>query len=453
MMMRRLILSGTATYLVLCSVSFAQDIPLGPTAPVDGIPGTTVPSQGFLSTSGLNISADALGDRAPIDPGLIQGFVKVCASLLGPGGAGLDIGALVGTDAKTLGVLSGLLSGGGSGKKATDGGAPLEGCPYLTVQEKGSGIGLIHTGPGLDKAMVYIHLGNQAYAVHVLQETCDQMNRAIATHPGLLPGKQAAATIVALQIGIDTLPAAPVPPGAPVPPAPPAPPAPPVPPEPPVVPAPPAPPVVVVPPEPPAPPLPPVVPAPPAPVNPGFVNAVAAAQTVSSPLLLDLNGNGHADVTTPDVSDAYGPFVRDGATHFDVSGRGQGRLTEWLKPGQDGLLAFDANGNGIVDSITELFGDAEGFTDGFAKLALLDKNRDHELSGSELAGLSAWVDRNGDGVCQPGELAGVLTLGITAISVRHQHYESTFVRHGHRYKSWDWFPRSSQTGVLASAGM
>jgi hypothetical protein len=107
----------------------------------------------------------------------------------------------------------------------------------------------------------------------------------------------------------------------------------------------------------------------------------------------------------------------------------------------DGLLALDKNGNGAIDGAHELFGDADGYENGYAKLSVLDRNADGALTGDELSQLSVWVD-NGDASTQSGELKGVAELGITRIDVRHSNYVSTFVRNGAQYASWDWFPRT-----------
>jgi len=179
-------------------------------------------------------------------------------------------------------------------------------------------------------------------------------------------------------------------------------------------------------------------------VNTSFANAVSGGVNESSPIVLDLNGNGLADVTSQSTTGLpYGAFVSEGAVRFDLSGRGLDRQTEWLKPGQDGLLALDANGNGVVDSAAELFGDADGFSNGYAKLSMLDTNRDGILTGEELSELSVWIDQTGDGVCQPGELTPVSNLAISQIACTHSSYRSQFVRNGQVCKTWDWYPRSN----------
>lgn len=344
---------------------------------------------------------------------------------------------------------------------------PLPGFPLLVVKGKK----LIRTGPGLAQAMAFIQAGDQPNAVNVLAQTLSQVQAAAQQNPKLKPGKQAAATQSAYQIGTQTMP--PGVPGAPagptttttttgvpagpttsttetaaatgntsptgVPPlangqgGPPPEPLPPgqLPPG--------VPPTPDKPLPPPGPGLPPVPPK--GQCNPAFTNAVAAAQKQASPIVLDLNGNGAADVTSPDVTGNTGAFNPRGAVRFDLSGQGGTMKFEWLKPEADGLLVLDSNSNGTVDNSTELFGDSEGFNDGFSKLALLDRDSDGHLSGDELSKLSVWVD-DGDGDCEPGELKSLSSLDITRIGVRHKNYVSSFVRGGKTFSTWDWFPRS-----------
>ncbi|MBI4863733.1 MAG: hypothetical protein HY815_26250 [Candidatus Riflebacteria bacterium] len=166
-------------------------------------------------------------------------------------------------------------------------------------------------------------------------------------------------------------------------------------------------------------------------------DAVSAALKASSPVVLDMDGDGRLDVTTPALG---GPFVRSGSTSFDLAGSGRGGRFEWLLPGQDGLLVLDSNGNGVADSASELFGDSDRFAHGYAKLELLDSNRDRRLTGRELSRLSVWID-DGDGLCQPRELEPVFRLGISSIGVGHRDLESWFVRNGRTFKTWDWCSR------------
>ena len=69
------------------------------------------------------------------------------------------------------------------------------------------------------------------------------------------------------------------------------------------------------------------------------------AETMRSPLILDLDGDGVVNTTGLKMG-----------THFDFEGNGFAELTGWVGQG-DGLLVWDRNGNGVIDNGTELFGD------------------------------------------------------------------------------------------------
>ncbi|MCU7939324.1 MAG: hypothetical protein KZQ64_15070 [gamma proteobacterium symbiont of Bathyaustriella thionipta] len=51
--------------------------------------------------------------------------------------------------------------------------------------------------------------------------------------------------------------------------------------------------------------------------------------------------------------------------------------------GGDALLAYDRNGNGIIDSGKELFGDNNGYDHGFAELAAYDDNKDGKINAAD----------------------------------------------------------------------
>ena len=124
-----------------------------------------------------------------------------------------------------------------------------------------------------------------------------------------------------------------------------------------------------------------------------------------SPLVLDLDGDG---------VELYA--VGDYGTYFDLRGNGQAVLTGWVEP-DDGLLAYDANGNGRIDDITELFGNES--TDGFAELAVHDSNSDDVIDASDpiYADLLIWTDVNSDGISQATELHTLTDYNIASISL------------------------------------
>jgi hypothetical protein len=80
------------------------------------------------------------------------------------------------------------------------------------------------------------------------------------------------------------------------------------------------------------------------------------------PLVLDLDGDGIELSGRSSVS-----------PRFDMDGDGFAEPSGWVL-GDDGLLALDANLNGAIDDISELFGSP--LVSGFTELALLDTNTD-----------------------------------------------------------------------------
>jgi RTX calcium-binding nonapeptide repeat (4 copies) len=102
------------------------------------------------------------------------------------------------------------------------------------------------------------------------------------------------------------------------------------------------------------------------------------------PLVLDLNGDG---VHLTPLSGA--------APMFDMQHTGFGIPTGWVQ-GDDALLVRDRNGNGQIDDVSELFGNAE--QPGFAALAAYDSNSDGVVDANDqnFAQLRVWQDANGN---------------------------------------------------------
>lgn len=111
------------------------------------------------------------------------------------------------------------------------------------------------------------------------------------------------------------------------------------------------------------------------------------------PLALDLDGNGQIDAVASTTS----------TTYFDFNGDGIAEKSGWVAA-QDGMLALDANNNGAIDDLSELFGSAT--QDGFVELAGLDTNKDGAIDDqdTDYSRLRVWQDSNQDGIAQSGEL-------------------------------------------------
>jgi hypothetical protein len=121
----------------------------------------------------------------------------------------------------------------------------------------------------------------------------------------------------------------------------------------------------------------------------------------TDPLILDLDGDG---IELTGSASAYFDFNADGFREKAV----------WVK-GDDGFLVRDLNGNGVIDNITEMFGNA--LTPGFTALKALDTNGDNKISALDAgwSTLRVWRDLDGDGVTDAGELKTLAELGIGAI--------------------------------------
>ena len=105
---------------------------------------------------------------------------------------------------------------------------------------------------------------------------------------------------------------------------------------------------------------------------------------------------------------------------FDLDGTRRPQRWMWVRP-DTAILVWDPLGRGRVVSGWQLFGSVTFFMfwdNGYQALDALDDNRDGQLTGSELNGLAAWFDRNGNGRCDPGETIPLVELGVTALSAR-----------------------------------
>lgn len=123
------------------------------------------------------------------------------------------------------------------------------------------------------------------------------------------------------------------------------------------------------------------------------------------PLVLDLDGDGIETVE-------LGSF----APYFDVDGDMFAERTGWLGA-DDGFLVLDANQNGRIDDISEMFGNAA--QTGFAELATHDSNKDGRITQADQSWskLLVWQDRDSDGITDAGELSTLDQLGLRSIGL------------------------------------
>lgn len=158
----------------------------------------------------------------------------------------------------------------------------------------------------------------------------------------------------------------------------------------------------------------------------------------SSPIVIDTEGTGFHLTSAAE------------GVRFDFYGTGKPVQIAWTAKGSsNGWLALPRNG--VVSSAQDLFGNLtpqeivkDHPANGFRALAVYDQP-DHGGDGNGTIDahdaiwekLRVWIDRNHDGISQPGELHSLEAVGVEKISLHYQ--ASPMVdRYGNqfRYKGW-----------------
>lgn len=172
------------------------------------------------------------------------------------------------------------------------------------------------------------------------------------------------------------------------------------------------------------------------------------AQKIASPLVFDLNGDGKVGTTSVEAGQV-----------FDLDADGKLDQTAWAAKG-DGVLAFDADGDGVAgEDGSEIFGnntvvDGKKFDNGFEALKALaqkhlgpDAVKDGSLDTAELKALS---EKTGLCMIVDGKKVGLDELGITKISVGYKEAGPNADEHGNEHRQvGTGFEMAGRTGPQA----
>lgn len=153
-----------------------------------------------------------------------------------------------------------------------------------------------------------------------------------------------------------------------------------------------------------------------------------------SPILIDVSGNGFAMTDNAD------------GVLFDLHGVGTRYQFSWTAAGSDDAwLALDRDGNGVIDSGKELFGDntpqpQSDAPNGFLALAVFDTpqyggngNGVIDSGDAIFDDLRLWQDTNHDGVSQPSELHTLTEFGLKSIDLDYKESKK-MDKYGNRFR-------------------
>lgn len=155
-----------------------------------------------------------------------------------------------------------------------------------------------------------------------------------------------------------------------------------------------------------------------------FAAPGACELDLQSPLVLDLDDNGHLDLT--EVWGSQAPVM------FDWRGDGVKTRTGWVKP-SDGFLVLDHTNSYLKTDGSILFGEysakrgsltqkGRAFANGFDALAQYDDDHNGRIDAADpiFKRLRIWRDKNQNGVIDVGELSDLNDAKIIAIEVSYE---------------------------------
>ena len=138
----------------------------------------------------------------------------------------------------------------------------------------------------------------------------------------------------------------------------------------------------------------------------------------------DVSANSDLSITANSVPPIALDLDNDGVefvslaanVSFDYHGDGSPERTAWVGA-DDGLLAIDRNGDGIVNDGSEIVFARDGLTDLQGLAADYDSNHDGFLTAADdsFALFGVWQDANSNGVTDAGEFRSLSDVGIVSI--------------------------------------
>lgn len=141
---------------------------------------------------------------------------------------------------------------------------------------------------------------------------------------------------------------------------------------------------------------------------------------ITSPIVLDLNGNGVTLVNN-----------RNTDVSFDWDSDGRRNQTGWIGR-DDGFLVFDRDGDGKVSDGGELSftADKPGAKSDLDGLRAFDSNGDGQFSSDDekFSSFRVWRDANGNGRSERSEMMSLQDAGVAAINLAGEAVN----------RSWNW---------------